>query len=117
MGFPNSGVGGFWIFKWVFILVYDPTLVDVAFNLVNESPRGYFANSRGVRLEDSLPPLLLSEEVLSRDLIQLFDSDRVKPVSHPIGCRPLTHLLASLDDYGCTSGQILSKEKSFFFWA
>ncbi|XP_024178419.1 uncharacterized protein LOC112184393 [Rosa chinensis] len=105
--------------------------------LINGSPHGFFSCDRGVRQGDPLSTILfcLAEEVLSRGLANLFSAGRIRSISTPRGCSPISHVLYA-DDlfifcrgdgsslrclqqfltlYGEASGQLINKNKSTFY--
>lgn len=119
--------------NWISTIFHSSTM-SIGFN---GKQSGYFTSSNGVKQGDPLSPLLLClvEEVLSRGLTKLVETDQINLVrasrnsfvdSHTIFaddimifCRgdqkSLTAISKLLDDYACCSGQYCNKLKSLIY--
>ncbi|XP_042484804.1 uncharacterized protein LOC122065079 [Macadamia integrifolia] len=67
--------------------------------LVNGGPQGFFNVERGLRQGDPISPMLfiIAEEVLSRGLKRLIQSNQIKPIQGPRGAKTPGHILFADD--------------------
>ncbi|XP_058068824.1 uncharacterized protein LOC131218159 [Magnolia sinica] len=101
--------------------------------------QGYFKSSRGLRQGDPISPSLfiLSSEVFSKGIKNLFNQGLCQPFKLKLGCPLISHLLYADDtlifangrssslsainefvsEYQNNSGQKINRSKSFFFYS